>query len=567
VGSKMSSNRTMAIRPGFLISGFLVASCGFGQIIGLPGQYPGQYPGGQNPGGQYPGGQYPGGQYPGGQGGSSSPFPRRGRNTTQNSQAPVITFAGVLRRISNHDLVIQSDDRRIVTISSANATRYYRVSGGNGSVKDFNPGDQIRVDTNQDDNNFYHAVTVTQVTVGTAEERAAASQPVDDSPIASGDDKSSSDGPPKLRRAGGSDSPSSDNGNTAKSNSSTDSDGPPTMRRAGASDTAQTNSRGTVSAASQSSSAAPPPDPTDPGPPVLKRGAPRSNSSSDVVVADNATSGGARPSIHAQEVNGVTQAPAAPRIGEASANSSGSLSIPPSGDPVIDKAREEAFSFSETLPNYTVKQFTTRFQTEAAHGGQTSWQPIDNVTADVVSENGKENYKNILINGKPPKDAIEKTGTWSTGEFSSVLQDILQPQTNADFHNKRSTTIVNRAAFRYDFSVEQPNSHWHIYASAQSYLPEYTGAIWVDKENYRVLRIELSARNMPKAFPLDTVESAVDYDYVLIGDTRFLLPVHSESLSCERGTNACSRNVIDFRNYKKFGADTSITFDSDVAKP
>ncbi len=563
----MSSNRTMAIRPGFLISGFLVASCAFSQIIGFPGQYPGQYPGGQYPGGQYPGGQSP---YP--QGGSGSPFPRRGRNTTtQDNQAPVITFAGVLRRISNHDLVIQSDDKRIVTISTANATKYYKASGGNGSVRDFNPGDQITVDTNKDDNDFYHALRITQVRAGTAEERAAASQPVDDSPIASGDDKGSSDGPPKLRRAA-----SPDNGDSPTTSSASDSDGPPRMRRAAGSDSAQTDSRGTVSAPSQSSSTAAPPDPTDPGPPVLKRGAPRSNSSSDStpVVADNrlpasadSAATAARPSIHAQEVNGVTQAPPAPRIGEASSTSSGSLSLPSSGDPVIDKAREAAFSFSETLPNYTVKQFTTRFETESAHGGQTSWQPIDNVTADVVSENGKENYKNILINGKPPKEAIEKTGTWSTGEFSSVLQDILLPQTNADFHNKRSTTIVNRAAFRYDFSVEQPNSHWHIYASAQSYLPEYTGAIWVDKENYRVLRIELSARNMPKAFPLDTVESAVDYDYVLIGDGKFLLPVHSESLSCERGTSICSRNVIDFRNYKKFGADTSITFDSDAAKP
>jgi hypothetical protein len=38
--------------------------------------------------------------------------------------------------------------------------------------------------------------------------------------------------------------------------------------------------------------------------------------------------------------------------------------------------------------------------------------------------------------------------------------------------------------------------------------------------------------------------------------------VHSEALSCERGTSFCTRNVIDFRNYKKFGADTSITFDA-----
>src|SRR6202012_4357732 len=115
-----------------------------------------------------------------------------------------------------------------------------------------------------------------------------------------------------------------------------------------------------------------PPDPTDPGPPVLKRGAPRSNSSSDSAAvvsvnrmpafSDSASTAG-RPSIQPQEVNGGTQAPLALRIGEASSTSSGSLSLPPSGDPVIDKTREAAFSFSETLPNYTVKQFTTRFQT------------------------------------------------------------------------------------------------------------------------------------------------------------------------------------------------------------
>jgi hypothetical protein len=49
---------------------------------------------------------------------------------------------------------------------------------------------------------------------------------------------------------------------------------------------------------------------------------------------------------------------------------------------------------------------------------------------------------------------------------------------------------------------------------------------------------------------------------VLIGDAKFLLPVHSEALSCERGTNGCSRNSIDFRNYRKFSADTNITFDA-----
>jgi len=198
-----------------------------------------------------------------------------------------------------------------------------------------------------------------------------------------------------------------------------------------------------------------------------------------------------------------------------------------------------------------------------ARGGQTSWQTQDNVTADVIEENGTEKYKNILVNGQPPRVDVEKTGSWSRGEFSSLQLDVLSPNTNANFHGKQSTTIVNRAAFLYSFSVEQPNSHWHVESQGQSYLPAYSGSIWIDKENYRVLRIELSAKTLPSTFPLDTVESAVDYDYVLIGEGKYLLPVHSEALSCARGTSQCSRNVIEFRNYKKFTADSNITFSPD----
>jgi hypothetical protein len=137
----------------------------------------------------------------------------------------------------------------------------------------------------------------------------------------------------------------------------------------------------------------------------------------------------------------------------------------------------------------------------------------------------------------------------------------LSPGTKAHFHDRQPTTIANRAAYRYDFSVERTNSHWNIHSNSDSLTPEFTGVIWIDKETSRVLRIEMAARNMPSTFKLDTVESAIDYDYVAIGDGKFLLPVHSEALSCERSTNSCSRNVIDFRNYKKFTADTSITFD------
>jgi hypothetical protein len=346
----------------------------------------------------------------------------------------------------------------------------------------------------------------------------------------------------------------------------------------------------------------------DPGPPVLKRNAPARVDNTPPAGAEAA--GSSDPVAQAQAIaerykNGLPQlsasaapapapaptarpvatggsrAPAAAPVPAAPSESSpSSLTIPdreglPSGsataggvfsgprssDPVIQGARDAAAQFTESLPNYVVKQYTTRMQTDAAHGNRTSWQTLDIVSSDVVCENGKESYKNILVNGKPPKDDIEKTGSWSTGEFATVLQGILAPYTDADFHNKRATTINNHPAFRYDYTVDQKNSGWHVYASSESYVPGYTGSIWIDKENFRVLRIEMSAVNMPKSFALDAVESAVDYDYVMISEQKFLLPTHSEALSCMRGTAECTRNVIEFRNYKKFGADTSITFD------
>jgi hypothetical protein len=54
----------------------------------------------------------------------------------------------------------------------------------------------------------------------------------------------------------------------------------------------------------------------------------------------------------------------------------------------------------------------------------------------------------------------------------------------------------------------------------------------------------------------------VDYQYLRIGTGEFLLPVHAETLSCQRGSNNCSRNTVDFRNYHKYDAQSNITFDT-----
>ena len=500
-----------------LLISLLAVECAFGQI-GYPGRSPGQYPG-QNTG-----------QYPSGQGGGL-PFPMPGRKTRTNPDTqPTQNFAGMIRKLSTNELTMESDDRRNITFALFSSTRYYKSendadSGGSSQPPatakrvDFQTGDMVSVDATQDDNGNYRAAKVALVMRAGSDDRAKASKPAD-RPA----DKSIDSAP--------------GTGSRNDSARTTAEDDRPKLRRANTED-------------SSNRSAEPPADRAADS--TLDRSS-RRNTDATPVIAD------ARPSLHAEDVNGVARLPDAPTVIEGSSGGRGRSSGDGEEDPIVAQARAEAFSFSETLPNYVVKQFTTRYATSGSRGGRTAWQALDTVTADVVFDDGKESYKNVLINGKPPKDAVEKTGAWSTGEFSSLLQDILSPETDADFHNKRSMRIVNREAYRFDFSVEQRNSHWDIHAAAETYSPAYSGAMWIDKATSRVLRIEIAGEKIPRGFPLDAVESAVDYDFVLIGDTKYLLPVHSEALSCRRGTNDCTRNVIDFRNYKKFGAETNIIF-------
>jgi hypothetical protein len=222
---------------------------------------------------------------------------------------------------------------------------------------------------------------------------------------------------------------------------------------------------------------------------------------------------------------------------------------------LIERAREAAVEFSEKLPNFICQEFMARFTKR----GRKQEMPMDVVSAEIIYENGQESYRSVKINDRPTDRRLEEIGgSWSTGEFASTLLELFHPDTDAQFQSGGTSTISGFSAQVYDFQVRGENSHWMLHAGSQTLAAAYGGSVWVDPKTARVLRIEMQARNIPSDFPMDTVESAVDYSYVWIGGTSFLLPVHAESLGCQRGSNDCSHNVIDFRNYHEFKADIKI---------
>ena len=104
--------------------------------------------------------------------------------------------------------------------------------------------------------------------------------------------------------------------------------------------------------------------------------------------------------------------------------------------------------------------------------------------------------------------------------------------------------MVGRTAVVYDYSVAQANSHWTMVSpDGRQYKPAYDGAVWIDKESRRVLRIEQRATAFPRDFTISRAECKLQYAWVKIEQKTYLLPSSSENIGCMSGSGACTRNA------------------------
>jgi hypothetical protein len=551
-----------------------------------PGQYPGQYPPGRYPPGQQPG-QYPPGQGPNNRGNDGPPTLKRGKNSGTASGMPSTTY-GMMRTVAGSQFVIEAEDHRIITYRMSSQTTVDK-DGKTVDIASFGPGEHVIVDANQDDLGYFTATSVKFDKAATPDERTYASATWDlpklDGKAASGSASSAvrepGDDRPVLRRK----VDSSTEAASASSGTGTTGSGTTASGTSGSSPTSASTGSAPGAPNSQTAQASPPVNPDDlpdsrptttqrtgdqatrdPDAPVLKRGRPAATAQT---ASTNSSTNQPQTSTNQPQTapNSTTAAPST--RGPIAPSSSETTSAPrsiltqSSDDPVIEKAREAAWEFSGGLPNFFCQQVTTRYQSDHP---KTGWDALDIVTADVTYENGQESYKNIKVGAKVVNKNMEDIeGTRSTGEFASILIDLLSPDTAAVFRRTGSDAIHGRSTWVYKFDVQREHSHWRVEAAAQLYYPAYTGSIWIDKQNFRVMRIEQQARSMPLLFPFDTTESATEYDFIRLATPEsFLLPVDAEVLSCVRGSSVCARNRIEFRNYRKFGAESSVTFE---AKP
>lgn len=238
---------------------------------------------------------------------------------------------------------------------------------------------------------------------------------------------------------------------------------------------------------------------------------------------------------------------------------------------VLEKARVATLAATEAMPDFIVRQQIIR---SYALGNTENWQTSDRLTVIVTYRaNEGEDYRVLAVNGMPPGKEIkegrsyeELGGTSSSGEYVSMLASLFRPESQTSFQVVDTDLLRNRRAIVYEFEVKQPNSRQSLKTTGnRSVTVGYRGRVWIDRETYRVLRVEDIATDIPPEFPIRAKSSLTDYDWVTIAERQYLLPtvidLRMTALVEGRGQLIQARNEIRFRNYQKYGTEVKIIED------
>ena len=239
---------------------------------------------------------------------------------------------------------------------------------------------------------------------------------------------------------------------------------------------------------------------------------------------------------------------------------------------VLAKTRENTLAAIDEMPDFVVKQ---QIQRAAAYAGTNNFRNLDRIVVAVsYRSSGQEDYKVLSVNGilqanPTSKQSYEEVGgTSSTGEFVTVLAIIFKPESETKFELVDTDTIRNRRAVVFNYSITRDKAKQQV--TSAGYTEETTiagmeGRVWIDRENFRVLRVESNATELPDTFPIRTAKRVIDYDWVTINDEKYLLPSLSDvRLTFRQKSDVFeTRNLIRFKEYQKFGTEVKILDDDE----
>lgn len=229
---------------------------------------------------------------------------------------------------------------------------------------------------------------------------------------------------------------------------------------------------------------------------------------------------------------------------------------------ILHEIIENARNYAKTLPDYMCLQVTRRrFDPSKTE----NWRMLDTIQEQLSYVDHKESYKVVMYNGHSIADAQHGSfgGATSSGEFGSIYTEIFAPETAADFEWDHWATLRGKRMYVFAFKVPESRSHYTIYSEEahRTITSGYHGLIYADRDTKMVMRFKMECDTIPPDFPVKDVALDVNYDYTDIAGHQYVLPLKTELHS--RDVHELVWNEAEFHLYRKFGSESSITFESD----
>jgi hypothetical protein len=237
----------------------------------------------------------------------------------------------------------------------------------------------------------------------------------------------------------------------------------------------------------------------------------------------------------------------------------------------LEALKDYALNYTQRLPNFICTQITQR--TYYPNINIREYPRHDAIEEQITFASHKEIYKVVRINGQATNVQHDQVGgIVSSGEFGTLLANTFAPDAGAEFHWERTANRNGYKVYVFAFRVPEKKGYGLVETRRTLSVP-YKGRIYADVENGAVERIELECE-IPREAEYKILEITLDYKTAEVGGREFLLPSHYHLHSVRAvpppgsaaGTPARASETIneaDYRSYRRYDADSNVSFPPD----
>jgi hypothetical protein len=226
---------------------------------------------------------------------------------------------------------------------------------------------------------------------------------------------------------------------------------------------------------------------------------------------------------------------------------------------LLEAARATALEYAGKLPDFMCLQTTRRFEDPT---GKEEWRQKDEYSEVLTWQNGVETYNPAGTRNRKQKKETNAVRVSSAGEFGTVLRNIFEPESKADFRWLRSESVAGRNAEVFAYRIAQENSRYSVYYFGRhkySVKPALRGVVTIDSTTGETLRVELEAEQLPGQMQVADLRITIAYEAASAAGRDFLLP-SAATLKTRVGPRLLIRNEMRFSGYRRFETETRIEY-------